>query len=277
MHYIELDIKLQQVLPFAEILTARLNEIGFDAYLESETGLKAYIQTKLFDENRVKEIISDISDLTKISVSKNEMEQKNWNKYWEKSFDPVQINDKCVIRADFHSPFSNVDYEIIINPKMSFGTGHHQTTALMIDQMFELDFREKSVLDMGTGTGILAILASQLGSSNIVGIDSDKWAFENAIDNAQLNNITNINFIHGNSIDIPDIKFDVILANINRNVILKHITKYIELIGSCGDIVLSGFLKEDVPLITKILVNYDLQLIDLKNKNKWQMLHLRKF
>lgn len=276
MEYTEFDIRLNEVNPYADILVARLNEIEFESYSEVKGGIRAYVQTKLLDTDAAKEILSEISKLTKVSFTINKVEQKNWNAQWESNYSPVVINDSCVIRAHFHNNFPALKYEIIITPKMSFGTGHHQTTLLMVNEMFNLDLKEKFILDMGSGTGVLAILASKLGARHLIAIDSDEWAFKNAKENSQLNNISNINFIHGDINDIGDTKFDVVLANISRNVILNDIEIYVDQMKDDGEILLSGFLKEDIPLILKKTGQLGLELVVVKNKDKWQMLHLRR-
>ena len=276
MAYTEFDIRLNEVNPYADILVARLNEIEFESYSEVEGGIRAYVQTKLLDTDAAKEILSEISKLTKMSFTINKVEQKNWNAQWESNYSPVVINDSCVIRAHFHNNFPALKYEIIITPKMSFGTGHHQTTLLMVNEMFNLDLKEKFILDMGSGTGILAILASKLGARHLIAIDSDEWAFKNAKENSQLNNISNINFIHGDINDIGDTKFDVVLANISRNVILNDIEIYVDQMKDDGQILLSGFLKEDIPLILEKTGQLGLELVVVKNKDKWQLLHLRR-
>ena len=276
MEYTEVDIRLNPVVPFADILVARLNEIDFESYAEDETGVRAYAQTHLINEDAVKVIIKEVSELCQLSYTIKEIKQENWNKKWEDNFEPVHINDKCVIRSDFHETFHSKKYELIITPKMSFGTGHHETTFLLINTMFSIDFKDKSVLDMGSGTGVLAILASKLGADSIVGIDFDQWAYENALENVVLNSVSNINFIHGDANAIGDAQFDVILANINRNVILKDIEVYLKAMNEKSQILLSGFLKEDIPLILEKSEQLGLELVDSKHKNKWQMLHLER-
>ena len=276
MEYTEVDIRLKSVNPFADIIVARLNEIDFESYAEDENGVKAYVQTLLLNENAVKEIISEVAELCELTFSISKVKQENWNKQWESNFEPVFINDKCVIRAHFHQPIPDVDFEIIITPKMSFGTGHHETTSLVMNEMFSLDFNNKSVLDMGCGTGVLAILASKLGANSLVGIDFDEWAVENAEENSVLNSIDNIDYIHGDADAIGDATFDIIVANINRNIILQDIEKYVGAMNEKSEIIFSGFLKEDIPLILEKSEQLGLDLVVSKNKNKWQMLHLKK-
>lgn len=278
MKYIEVDIKLEKIIPFSEILIAKLNEIGYDSYEENKLGVKAYIETKIFDEKKISEICEDLSLQTNISYTFSILEEKNWNKEWEKNFNPVFINDSCVIRAPFHKPFNDVRYEIIIMPKMSFGTGHHPTTSLILNKMFEVNFLNKNVLDIGSGTGVLSILSSILGADFCLGIDNDKWAYENAKQNAVLNNTLNIDFRYGTIDSIKkETHFDIVLININRNTILKEISSYIKFMDPNADLILSGFLHEDVDIIIDRLIKHNFKKLDIKNKDKWQMIHFKKY
>lgn len=276
MEYTEIDIRLNPVVPFADILVARLNEIEFESYCEDENGVKAYVQTHLLDEIAVKEIINEVANLCELSFMITKVKKENWNKKWENNFEPVHINDKCVIRAHFHAAFPAIEHEIIITPKMSFGTGHHETTSLVMNEMFGIDFTDKSVLDMGSGTGVLAILAAKLGATSLIGIDFDEWAYENAVENAEINAISTISFINGDANAIGDATFDIILANINRNIILQDIATYVKAMNTKSEIIFSGFLKEDIPLILEKSEQLGLELVVSKHKNKWQMLHLKK-
>ena len=278
MKYTEVDIKLEKIIPFSEILIAKLNEIGYDSYEENKLGVKAYIETKIFDEKKISEICEDLSLQTNISYTFSILEEKNWNKEWEKNFNPVFINDSCVIRAPFHKPFNHVRYEIIIMPKMSFGTGHHPTTSLILNKMFEVNFLNKNVLDIGSGTGVLSILSSILGADFCLGIDNDKWAYENAKQNAILNNTLNIDFRYGTIDSIKkETHFDIVLININRNTILKEISSYIKFMDPNADLILSGFLQEDVDIIIDRLIKHNFKKLDIKNKDKWQMIHFKRY
>lgn len=276
MEYIEIDIRLKLVNPYAEIFIARLNEIKYESFSTDEVGLKAYIRSDLFNKKKLTEIVDEISSFTKIDLSINAIKKENWNADWENNYSPVHINKDCVIRAHFHDRFPNIEHEIIITPKMSFGTGHHETTFLVMNQIFELNLEGKQVLDIGSGTGVLSILASKLGAKKIVGIDIDKWAYENAIENSKLNNISNIQFIEGTAESIGKKMYDVVLANINRNIILADIQKYVKAMRAKSDIILSGFLKQDVKIILNKIKQLKFNLVASKNKNKWQMLHLRR-
>ena len=276
MEYTEVDIRLKEVSPYSDILVARLNEIEFESYAEYEFGLKGYVQTRLLDNVALEDILHEVSELTELSFTIHKLKEQNWNALWERNYKPVFINKNCVIRSDFHDAFPDVEHEIIITPKMSFGTGHHATTSLVMNAMFDLEFKERSILDVGSGTGILSILASILGARNLVGVDIDHWAFENAKENAVLNNISNIHFIHGDISSVNNKKYDIVLANINRNTVLNDLVLYVDAMYDSADIILSGFLTQDVSAILKESAKLGLELVISKNKEKWQMLHLRR-
>ena len=196
MKYQEVDILIPNQSPFREIIVAKLNEVGFESFSEDEHNLKAYIQEDKLVLKDVEGILNNIKNLTNISYSIKKIKQENWNEKWESNYFPVIINDICAIRAPFHKKI-NCKYELIIMPKMSFGTGHHETTELMIKQILNLNFKNKNVLDVGCGTGVLSILASKLSANQVTGIDTDDWAFQNSIDNSNLNNVDDIHFVHG--------------------------------------------------------------------------------
>ena len=277
MEYTELDIRLKETYPYAEILVAQLNEIDFESYAENANGVKAYVQTHLLNKTAVHKIITEIKKRTELSFNISKVKEENWNKKWEMHFQPVHINERCVVRAHFHDVFPEKEYDIMITPKMSFGTGHHETTALVMNEMFEMDFNNKSVLDIGSGTGILAILASKFGARSVLAVDIHEWAYKNGIENALLNDISNIDFIHGKVDKIQGFNYDIVLANINRNLILQDIKHYVTALNdNNSEILLSGFLKKDIPLILDKSEQLGLQLVCSKNKNKWQMLHLKR-
>jgi ribosomal protein L11 methyltransferase len=271
MKYIELSFSFSQNTDFADIVVAKLNEIEFESYVETQDGVDAYIQESLFNQEKLNEVIEDLQSLFQFEYTIKEIKQENWNQQWEENFNPVEINKDCFIRAHFHDKI-DCKYEIIITPKMSFGTGHHETTFLMMNEMFHIDFNNKKVLDMGCGTGILAILSKMLGSSITQAIDIDEWSYENSVENATLNNTEDINFSLG---DVTAIKgaFDVVLANINRNIILEDISKYIDSLNENSDLLLSGFLSEDVIIIRDKVESLGLSFVSHKNKNKWNLLH----
>ena len=276
MEYIEVDIEIEKSEVFSDIVVARLNEIEFETFLENDNGVRCYIQAKLFDKKKLDIELYKIKQYTKLNFNINHVAQKNWNEEWEKNFKPVQINSHCLIRSEFHNNSGNFKDEIIITPKMSFGTGHHETTFLMINELYNLDLNDKSILDMGSGTGVLSIVASKNGAKQVVGIDIDEWAFQNSIDNAKLNNTENISFLHGDIKLIENQDFDIILANINRNIIENDIEEYYNLLSDKGDLLISGFLVEDVDFIINLSINNRFNVINKKNKGQWSMVHLRK-
>jgi len=276
MEYIEVDIKIEKSEVFSDIVVARLNEIEFETFLENDNGVRCYIQATLFDKKKLDIELDKIKQYTKLNFNINHVAQKNWNEEWEKNFKPVHINSHCLIRSEFHNNSGNFKDEIIITPKMSFGTGHHETTFLMINELYNLDLNDKSILDMGSGTGVLSIVASKNGAKQVVGIDIDEWAFQNSIDNAKLNNTENISFLHGDIKLIENQDFDIILANINRNIIEKDIEEYYNLLSDKGDLLISGFLVEDVDFIINLSINNRFNVINKKNKGQWSIVHLRK-
>ena len=276
MAYTELIIELETMQPFADILVARLNEINYETFSLEENILKCYIKTSVIQKNDTIDIILSLSQQTKINYSFKDIEKKNWNANWEQSFSPVKINSHCIIRADFHKEDKNIKHEIIITPKMSFGTGHHETTFLMLNEIFNINVSKLNILDMGSGTGVLSILSSKLGAKTILAIDIDEWAYENSIENSLLNNTNNIKFLKGDISLIENKTFDCILANINRNIILRDLVKYYKLLINGGKLLISGFLVEDFDLVYKKINKIGFKLINKKNKNKWLMLHLEK-
>lgn len=269
MNYIELHCRIFPVEPASDILTAQLAEIGFESFAESDTGLLAYIPSGSFDFEAVKQLPVVSQGLFDISFEYAEIEEENWNKLWESNYDPVLIDKLCYVRAPFHEPRNDVQHEIVVQPKMSFGTAHHETTELTIRLMFEVDFLGKEVLDMGTGTGILAILASKMGAESITAIDVDNWAYDNAPDNFRYNNVKNVDLIEGDASAIPDKLFDIVIANINRNVVLEDIPAYHKHLKSGGTLLLSGFYGHDVEKITEVAEKHDLHLQSSNQKNDW--------
>ena len=271
MNYIELSFVLLDRDGLSDIIVAKLNEIEFESYIETDDGVNAYIQEQLYNKEKLNLVLSDLQKLFSFDYSIKDIKQENWNSKWEENFERVEINEQCVIRAQFHKKV-DCEYEIIITPKMSFGTGHHETTFLMMNEMFSLNFKGKSVLDMGCGTGVLAILSKMLGSATTLGIDIDEWSYDNSKENAKLNNVESIEFLLG---DVSSINgnFDIVLANINRNIILSDIDKYIDAMNKNSDILLSGFLLSDVEIIREKAESLGLSFISHKNKNKWNLLH----
>ena len=263
MKYQEVDILISNQSPFREIIVAKLNEVGFESFSEDEHNLKAYIQEDKLVLKDVEGILNSIKKLTNISYKIKKIKQENWNEKWESNYFPVIINDICAIRAPFHKKI-NCKYELIIMPKMSFGTGHHETTELMIKQILNLNFKNKNVLDVGCGTGVLSILASKLSANQVTGIDTDDWAFQNSIDNSKLNNVDDIHFFHGDVYSITKNKYDYIFANINLNTIIDQLLTYINLITSKGSILISGFYEENEEIILTLVKKLKLKVVTKK-------------
>lgn len=235
---------------FREILFALLDSNGFEGIMEEGPAIVAYIKSANFNEQIIAEIESAMTNLgCKTESFISDVADQNWNSVWESNFEPVFIKDICVIRAPFHSQYPNLKYQITVEPKMSFGTGHHSTTRLMMEQMLKCDLKGLKVLDMGCGTGILSVLASMCGATFITAIDVDFWAFENTIENIAKNNRQNVSVLMGGKEIIPSEKFNIVLANINRNILLDHFPRYAEVMDPGSLILMSGFLNEDVPVM----------------------------
>ncbi|NDV77379.1 50S ribosomal protein L11 methyltransferase [Dysgonomonas sp. 511] len=233
------------------ILSASIAELGFESFVEDEDGTLAYIQSDVFDIAALDQLLADFPLEAQISYTFKSIEEQNWNEEWEKNyFQPLTIDDKCIIQSTFHKVPATYEYNIYIDPKMAFGTGHHQTTELMIREILKDDFAGKSLLDMGTGTAILAILASMRGANPIEAIDIDQWAYDNAMENLKLNSVDNVSVEIGGAELLGDKSFDIILANINRNILLNDIPAYASVLNDGGYLYMSGFYVEDIPLIT---------------------------
>ncbi|HEX8460413.1 MAG TPA: 50S ribosomal protein L11 methyltransferase [Segetibacter sp.] len=247
-----------------EEVIAQLTTLQFDAFEEKEHQLEAFIKEEKFDSKALSEILLPYN-LTGNSII---IEEQNWNALWESNFQPVVVDSFCAIRADFHPPFTNVAHEIIITPKMSFGTGHHATTYMMISQMQNIDFRHKQVADFGTGTGILAILAEQLGSERVWAIDYDYWSIENSKENISRNCCKKV-VIENKDRFLTDQKFDIILANINKHVILNNVQGIFCSLNKKGKLVISGLLKDDRDDIISAFSSRGLQYISTADRNNW--------
>lgn len=259
-----------------EILVAELGEIGFDIFEDSDQGLCAYCPESLFDQDALEEIVQRYQFLGPISFEQNRIEKQNWNEVWEKNYEPIRISDKVFIRASFHESEPNFQMEIVINPKMSFGTGHHETTSLMSEALFGIDLNEKSVLDAGTGTGILAFIAKKLGANLVKGFDIDEWSVENSIENATLNDCEEIEFTQGTIREHAKEQYDVLLANINRNILLDEMAEYASRIKKGGSLFLSGFYVQDIPSLKKSAAQHGLIYVGQSDKNNWACLKFEK-
>jgi len=266
--YLGYYFKVSPLQPAVEILIAELGYAGFESFVETEDGVTAYIQK---DEWRA-DILDDIQILNhkefKISYTFEEIAQTNWNAEWEKNFNPIIVDDICAVRAPFHESF-NTPYDIIIEPKMSFGTGHHETTHMMIQHILKNDIQGKSVLDMGCGTGVLAILTELKGAKPIDAIDYDNWCYLNSLENVERNNCKHITVIEGDASVLGNKKYDIIIANINRNILMQDMATYISCLNKSGVLFLSGFYVDDIPMIQQECEKYLLKFEEKLERNNW--------
>ncbi|MDR0829182.1 MAG: 50S ribosomal protein L11 methyltransferase [Prevotellaceae bacterium] len=257
-----------------DIFMHNLAEIGFDGFEQTSLGLVGYCPENIFDENIVRQTVENLPFEAEIKFQFQKLENKNWNEIWEQnSFQPVFIENKVCIRGSNHKIAENVDYEIIINPKQSFGTGGHETTSMIISKMLQIDFSGKTVLDMGCGTAILSILAAKLGAKTVTAVDIDEWAVKNAEENLLLNNVQ-ANLISGSIEKISSQKFDIIFANINRNILLEQIPFYAKMLNESGLIILSGFYSIDFEILQKKAAEHNLKVVETKENREWQMILL---
>lgn len=269
MEYIGYHFNVEPKELGTEILIAELGEKAFESFEETATGVSAYVQKGLWTEDILEDIFILQSDQFTITYRKEDIEQVNWNEEWEKNFDPIDVDGVCYVRAPFHAK-TDAQYDIVIEPKMSFGTGHHETTFMMIRQILSNDMQDKEVLDMGCGTAILAILASMRGAKHVDAIDIDNWCYLNSIENAERNNCTSIDVFEGDaSIITKELKYDVILANINRNILLNDMDKYVTSLHQGGAIYFSGFYTEDMSAIKNCAEKIGLVFESNFEKNNW--------
>lgn len=249
-NYLEFVFEIEPLQPASEILIAELGYLGFESFVENETGVTAYIPVEEFEDDLLTNVHILQSDEFEITYTSSEIEKVNWNEEWEKNFTPIMVDDLCSVRAPFHAQ-PDVEYDIVIEPKMSFGTGHHATTHMMIQHILKNDFEGKSVLDMGCGTGVLAILAAMKGAKSIDAIDIDNWCYQNTLENIERNNCEHINVEEGGAELLEGKTYDTIIANINRNILLEDIPVYEKSLNPNGTLFLSGFYSEDIPLIVE--------------------------
>ena len=270
MKYIELKCKRPDNQEEFEILIAELADIGFESFMEEEDELLSYIPQKDFLREKIYQIELCRKQDNGSGLSVRLVEEQNWNALWESNYPPVKIADRCYIRSTFHDPDDSAEFDILLRPKMAFGTAHHETTALMIELLLDEQLKDKRVLDMGSGTGVLAILASLKGASYVAAIDNDEWAYRNAVENAALNNIKGIKTRVGDASVLKDEEpFDLILANINKNILLSDLTHYAKSLHEDGNIFFSGFYLEDLPAIRKAAEQNGLKFVTHLSKNKW--------
>jgi ribosomal protein L11 methyltransferase len=252
----------------SEILVAELGELPFESFIDSDLGIVAYIQKDLWNEDILDDLFILKSPEFTISYKIEEIDQVNWNEEWEKNFEPIDVDGKCHVRAPFH-PKTDAEFDIIIEPKMSFGTGHHETTHMMIQHLLEMDVDGLKTLDMGCGTAILAILAEMKGAQPIDAIDIDNWCYLNSIENAERNNCKHITVYEGDAALLNDKKYDLIIANINRNILLNDMQSYVDCLNSKGTLLLSGFYEEDIPFIDASCTEKGLTYIKKFGRNNW--------
>jgi len=272
--YIAYHFVVNPLQPATDILTAELGYAGFESFVENEDGVSAYIQKQDWHNQILEHIEILNTDNYSISYTTEEIEQQNWNQEWETNFHPILVDDICTVRAPFHEK-PNTKFDLIIEPKMSFGTGHHETTHMMIQHLLKNDLKDKVVLDMGCGTAVLAILAEKLGAKKIDAIDIDNWCYLNSLENAERNNCKKITVFEGDAAILGKQSYDVIIANINRNILLNDLATYVKCLNHNGLVFLSGFYREDIPAITEKTEELGLSLVDTLEKNNWVALKLK--
>jgi ribosomal protein L11 methyltransferase len=269
MAHAVLSITVRPAEPGREILISDLSDIDFEGFLETEEGVEAYIEESELDMAKVEAVFDQLREADfEVSCTSSVAEEKNWNEEWEKNFDPVEIKDLCRIRAPFHDSKTGFKMELLIMPKMSFGTGHHATTSMMVENLMTVPV-EGPLLDMGSGTAVLAIVARKLGVEDVTAIDIDDWAFENAPDNCELNEIDDIVILQGDASLLGKKKFNTVLANINRNVLLEDIPVYASVLNKNGQLFVSGFYVEDLPMIQDVAVRSGFIFNGNLTQNNW--------
>jgi len=274
MNFIQVDFSITPYEEYiADVLAAELGELGFDTFVPLTDGLQAFIAEEVFDDIALQNLIADFLIEASIDYSFTTIESKNWNEEWEKHyFEPIIIDNECVIHSSFHKNVPKAKYDIVIDPKMSFGTGHHETTSLVIGELLSMNLEGKKVLDMGCGTSVLAILAAMRGAKELLAIDIDSWCTENSIENIELNKVSGIEVKQGGAELLEGLHFDIILANINRNILLADMEKYAKCLTTGGELYMSGFYSEDIPLIEAEANRNELEVVAHKLKNNWTVL-----
>jgi ribosomal protein L11 methyltransferase len=268
-------LQVQSTPEFSELLVAELAEAGFETFMENENGFEAYVEEEKYDAELLQTIKEKYSQLTPLTFSFDKIEKRNWNEEWEKNYEPINVEDKCLIRAEFHTPDKLYPYEIIITPKMSFGTGHHQTTYLMVKNQMEIDHAGKRVMDAGCGTAILSIMASKRGANEVEAFDIDEWSVVNGNENIAINNCTGIHLQQGKITEVKlSGKFDIILANINKNVLLDELKIYATFLQPNGKILLSGFYTHDIADLLTEASRYNLTEVTRDERETWASLLL---
>jgi ribosomal protein L11 methyltransferase len=269
MNYIELTLEIDP--EFSEILIAELAEIDFESFVETDEGLNAYIEEPRFNEAALNEVIAKYASQTAIAFSVKTLEKENWNQTWESNYETIEVLDQIRVRASFHEPDPNFPYELQINPKMSFGTGHHETTWLVMSEQLRLPHNGADIMDVGSGTGILAILGKKLGASSVLAFDIEEWAVENAKENAMLNDVEEgFEVFQGTISGVPEGRlFDGVLANINRNILLEEMERYVAHLKKGGWLVISGFYEVDAAALTAWGEGLGLHMVRTNVRNEW--------
>lgn len=275
MYYTRLQVVCDP--DFSEILMAEIADVGFDTFMETEKGFEAYVEERRFNEQQLAEVQEKYKSVNPLLFFWDQIQKQNWNEQWEKSLDPIVVDDRCLIRAEFHQIEKKYPYEIIITPKMSFGTGHHQTTYLMIKSQLDIDHQQKRVMDAGCGTAILSIMAAKRGASEVVAFDIDEWSVINGKENIENNQCESIQLHRGTIEDVqPAGTFHIILANINKNVLLQEMKTYAAYLAPGGFLLLSGFFTKDINDLKAVATPLGLQEVKRDEKEEWASLLLQK-
>lgn len=260
-----------------ELLIAELAEQDYDGFLENEQGFETYREAEAFNESELQRVLDRYRTQADISYTTQTVEKQNWNAVWESNFEPIIVEEQCRVRASFHAAEPSYPYDMVINPKMSFGTGHHATTYLMLREQLAIDHHGKRVMDAGCGTGILSIMAQKRGATYVLAFDTDSWAVENSRENFDLNDASAIQLFQGTVADVePGELFDIILANINRNVLLDEMAQYVRHLAPGGQLLLSGFYEEDLPLLRQAATAQGLTEVRADSRERWALLNLNK-
>lgn len=276
MQYTEVDFTLTPASPWNDVLAAELGEIGFESFVTTDEGLTAYISSDQFNEDVMKKVETLNSDLVEASYVFRPYQVQNWNEEWEKNFSPIEIDTRCIVYASFHNIEKEYDYRILIDPKMSFGTGHHATTFLMLSSLLELNVENHRVLDMGCGTAVLAILARMKGATDLKAIDNNEWAYTNSKENVEKNNLDKIDVLLGEEELIGDEPYDTILANINKNIILNQLPIYAKALKTGGTLLTSGFYHYDVQDIQAKAEACGLEFVLTRTDRNWSVIQFTK-
>jgi ribosomal protein L11 methyltransferase len=276
MDFVELKVTCPS--EWTDVLIAELGEMGFDSFMETEQGFQAYVEKDRFDSRNVDELVARYADMVEMGVETQTVARENWNEEWEKNYEPIRVEDQILVRAQFHPAEPEVPYQIIITPKMSFGTGHHATTWQMLRWLLRLDMQGKRVLDAGSGTGILAIMAALRGATEVVAYDIDDWCLENGRENVEMNGLQQVVEVKQGTIFTAGVEgiFDVILANINKNVLLDEMHAYEKHLAPGGFLLLSGFYTEDIADLQMHAEGLGLQKVEVSERERWASLVLKK-